>query len=66
MISHNFYVLKMINFRKSKDFHGQPNEKIVGGDVADPNSIPYQVSFQFFGSHGCGGSVINEVLNKIK
>jgi len=49
-----------LNILKSKDFHGHPNEKIVGGDVADPNSIPHQVSFQFFGSHGCGGSVINE------
>lgn len=47
--------------RKGKNFHGHPNEKIVGGEVAEPNSIPHQVSFQFFGSHGCGGSIINEV-----
>ncbi len=41
------------------------DEKIVGGDVVTPNSLPYQVSMQFGGifgfSHGCGGSVMNEV-----
>jgi trypsin len=40
------------------------NEKIVGGDIAEPNSIPFQVSMQrggLFGfSHMCGGSVMNE------
>lgn len=41
-------------------FFGQPEERIVGGDVAEPNSIPYQVSFEDSGSHICGGSVINE------
>jgi len=37
-------------------------DRIVGGDIVEPNSIPFQISMQFSGilggfSHSCGGSV---------
>eukprot|EP00094_Tigriopus_californicus_P008044 TCALIF_07744-PA protein Name:"Similar to Trypsin-1 (Astacus astacus)" AED:0.20 eAED:0.20 QI:0/0.8/0.83/0.83/1/1/6/45/247 len=43
-------------------FRGTVDEKIVGGDEVEPNSIPFQVSLQqkMFGNfHFCGGSVID-------
>ena len=38
------------------------SDRIVGGEIVEPNSIPFQVSMQFKGilggfSHSCGGSV---------
>ncbi|XP_013769974.1 transmembrane protease serine 9 [Pundamilia nyererei] len=43
------------------DVCGQPklNTRIVGGQVAPVGSWPWQVSLQRFGSHFCGGSLIN-------
>lgn len=39
----------------------QLNEgRIVGGEEATPYSIPYQVSFQIYGSHSCGGAILDE------
>ena len=35
-------------------------EKIVGGSVANPHSWPWIVRMQFYGSGGCGGSIINK------
>lgn len=35
------------------------NTKIVGGKVAIPNSIPWQVSLRFLDSHMCGGTLIS-------
>ena len=37
---------------------------IVGGQEAALGSVPYQISFQYYGSHFCGGSIIdaNNVL----
>jgi len=38
------------------------SDRIVGGEIVEPNSIPFQISMQFKGilggfSHSCGGSV---------
>ena len=39
--------------------HGSP--RLVGGEPAEPNQFPYQVSFQYkFGGHFCGGMVYDE------
>ncbi|KAF5903228.1 transmembrane protease serine 9-like, partial [Clarias magur] len=35
------------------------NTRIVGGLDADPGAWPWQVSLQAYGSHFCGGSLIN-------
>lgn len=49
------------NILTNPNFKGQPEEKIVGGTVVDPKySIPWQISFEDFGSHICGGAIINE------
>ena len=32
---------------------------IVGGEEADPNEWPWQLSLQSFGSHFCGGTLID-------
>jgi len=39
---------------------GEGFGRIVGGIPAQRNELPYQVQLQLFGSHFCGGSVINE------
>nr|ACO14916.1 Trypsin-1 [Caligus clemensi] len=39
----------------------KPNEKIVGGEEVEPNSIPFQISFQTKnGYHFCGGSILDD------
>ncbi|XP_044187008.1 transmembrane protease serine 9-like [Thunnus albacares] len=44
------------------DVCGRPalNTRIVGGQAASEGSWPWQVSLQRFGSHFCGGSLINK------
>lgn len=34
--------------------------RIVGGQTADEGQFPYQVSLRRYGSHSCGGSILNE------
>ncbi|KAJ9597894.1 hypothetical protein L9F63_011260 [Diploptera punctata] len=34
--------------------------KIVGGQDADIENYPYQLSFEYFGSHICGASIVGE------
>ena len=36
------------------------NSRIVGGQDAAEAAFPYQVSLQNYGSHFCGGSILNE------
>jgi len=42
-----------------------PEDRIVGGVIVEPNSLPFQVSLQRRGSTGtfsqsCGGSILDE------
>ncbi|KAJ1521310.1 hypothetical protein ONE63_002988 [Megalurothrips usitatus] len=37
----------------------RPNLRIVGGEVADIKSVPYQVSVELNSAHHCGGSVLS-------
>lgn len=48
-------------WRNNPQIRNWVDEKIVGGDEVDPNSIPFQVSLQYptFNFHFCGGSVYN-------
>jgi len=42
-------------------FRNLSGGKIVGGEEAEPHSIPYQISFQYdSGFHFCGGAVVRE------
>ncbi|KAL6448591.1 hypothetical protein ACFW04_000458 [Cataglyphis niger] len=36
-----------------------PSPRIVGGKDASVGKFPYQISMRYFGSHMCGGSIIN-------
>lgn len=37
------------------------SSRIVKGEVADPNSIPWQVSLaSVYGDHFCGGAIVNK------
>lgn len=43
--------------------HDIPNARIIGGQEAEPNSIPYQVFLEVYGETKgwyCGGSLISE------
>ncbi|KAK5872755.1 hypothetical protein PBY51_013428 [Eleginops maclovinus] len=39
---------------------GVYGQRIIGGDVVQPNSITYQASLLFMNSHFCAGSLINQ------
>lgn len=34
--------------------------RIIGGQTARPRQFPHQVSIQYYNSHACGGSILNE------
>ncbi|XP_074029799.1 trypsin-7 [Leptinotarsa decemlineata] len=40
----------------------RPTLKIVGGSNASIEDYPYQISLQFYGRHGCGGSILNPLF----
>lgn len=50
---------------KSGKYQLIPQEKIVGGSVVEPNSLPFQISLQRLSSmtgtysHNCGGSILD-------
>lgn len=46
-------------FLFSEFLNAQPGN-IFGGTAIDISQVPWQVSIEFSGSHGCGGSIINE------
>uniref|UniRef100_A0A8P4G0K3 chymotrypsin n=1 Tax=Dicentrarchus labrax TaxID=13489 RepID=A0A8P4G0K3_DICLA len=54
-----FFCLKLMFFLCSLCGITPLNTKIVGGEDAPAGSWPWQVSLQIFGSHVCGGSLIN-------
>merc|ERR1711971_1119745 len=39
---------------------GFANGRIIGGHDAEPHAYPWQISMKSYGSHICGGSIINE------
>jgi secreted trypsin-like serine protease len=44
---------------KGKRLFAPMQERIIGGEQATEGEFPYLVSIQIFGSHSCGGSVLN-------
>ncbi|XP_040570357.1 trypsin-1 [Lepeophtheirus salmonis] len=49
------------SFMKVKSMRHRFGGRIVGGEEAEPNSIPFQISFQTTGDfHFCGGSVMDK------
>lgn len=45
------------------DIHVKPSPRIIGGQEAEPHSIPYQVLLEVYSADGgwyCGGSLISE------
>jgi trypsin len=36
------------------------DRRVVGGEEAEPNEFPWQITLQYFGSHLCGGSILDE------
>lgn len=39
----------------------QLDGRIVGGIKADIVQFPYQLSFQYYGSHICGASILSDI-----
>ncbi|XP_046388772.1 mite allergen Eur m 3-like [Ischnura elegans] len=39
---------------------GYPDPYIIGGNVVEGRKYPGQISLQVYGSHNCGGSIVNE------
>ena len=56
MLSWHFLILR---FNTKEDFFRLGQLKIVGGEEAEPNSIPYQVGL-FLDNSFCGGTLIGE------
>lgn len=44
---------------QARETPDRPNLRIVGGEVADIKSVPYQVSVELNSAHHCGGSVLS-------
>jgi hypothetical protein len=45
-----------------KPAHRITDRRVVGGQDAEPNEFPWQITLQLHGSHLCGGSVLNAGL----
>ncbi|QQP55162.1 Anionic trypsin-1 [Caligus rogercresseyi] len=71
-------ILCVVAFAQASDFSSEyylikasraiGNSKIVGGEEVEPNSIPYQISFQRArdGFAFCGGSILDEQADKVQ
>ena len=51
---------KKLQANKSCRCQLQKSQRIVNGQTAEPNSIPWQVSLAERNSHFCGGSIVNQ------
>lgn len=38
----------------------KPPSAVLGGEDADPNEFPYQVSMSLYSQHFCGGTIIDK------
>ena len=57
---YNFVKLNYIT-KKTVPFHPPSIDgRIVGGVDTTIEEIPYQISLQYWGSHACGGAILNE------
>lgn len=60
MFSKLFTLVLCVAAIQAVPFYDSIQGRIVGGRDAEIEDYPYQVSLQYFGSHLCGGAIIDE------